>query len=592
MPTMITKIAIENFKGIRERVEIELKPITLMFGPNSAGKSTVLHALHFAREVFERHNLDPDQTISGGDFVNLGGFLSFVHDHDPDRRIRLALTLGDRKPIRREAFRPPTSPEGWRELQEEQARDSELWNAMDVAGGMDYINDYYRMEETLNVSASSLGIGEEATIEIEVAWNPHGFKPYVSAFAFHLNGQLVCEVTSDHDGRRVAITTLNANHPDIISFRSWDCLTQNDDYEGPPIEELLEDPDESVLSRCLRDAGHWFEKMTTDAEGSFAPILLKGQTDALPRNDAPLRMAFRDREDVLGADETEDARESFRLACGLSEAFSDLLIEPLALLRERLADLRYLGPLRETPPRHYDAPRFPDPSRWASGMGAWDLLQDGDDRLVDEVNEWLSDAERLDAGYELLTRRTKALDLSDPLYLKLVTGRAFDESEDARLALERVPTDSQLLIQPVESDLFLFPHDVGTGISQLVPVVAMCLSGEREFLCIEQPELHLHPRIAASLGDLFIEATTKQQYCLLETHSEHLVLRLLRRIRETSEGDLPKGHPGLKPSDVSIVYLENRDNATLAHHLGVDETGEFLDRWPNGFFPERAEELF
>ena len=57
---MITGISIENFKGIRERVELELKPLTLLFGPNSAGKSTILHALHYAREIFERHNLDAD----------------------------------------------------------------------------------------------------------------------------------------------------------------------------------------------------------------------------------------------------------------------------------------------------------------------------------------------------------------------------------------------------------------------------------------------------------------------------------------------------------------------------------------------------
>jgi len=61
---MITNISIENFKGIRDRVSLELKPITLLFGPNSAGKSTIFQALQYAREVLERHNLDPDQTIS------------------------------------------------------------------------------------------------------------------------------------------------------------------------------------------------------------------------------------------------------------------------------------------------------------------------------------------------------------------------------------------------------------------------------------------------------------------------------------------------------------------------------------------------
>ena len=55
---MITGISIENFKGIREPVEIELRPLTLLFGANSAGKSSILHSLQYAAEVFERRNLD------------------------------------------------------------------------------------------------------------------------------------------------------------------------------------------------------------------------------------------------------------------------------------------------------------------------------------------------------------------------------------------------------------------------------------------------------------------------------------------------------------------------------------------------------
>ena len=47
----ITAITIENFKGIKEPVRVELKPITLLFGPNSAGKSTIIHALHYAHEL-------------------------------------------------------------------------------------------------------------------------------------------------------------------------------------------------------------------------------------------------------------------------------------------------------------------------------------------------------------------------------------------------------------------------------------------------------------------------------------------------------------------------------------------------------------
>src|SRR6476661_3350442 len=90
---MITAIAIENFKAIRDRVSFELRPITLLFGPNSSGKSTIIHALHYAREVFERHNLDPDQTVVGGKFIDLGGFHTLVHGHDRSRPVVLRFDL-------------------------------------------------------------------------------------------------------------------------------------------------------------------------------------------------------------------------------------------------------------------------------------------------------------------------------------------------------------------------------------------------------------------------------------------------------------------------------------------------------------------
>ena len=90
---MITSIEIENFKGIGERIQLDLKPITLLFGPNSAGKSTVTHALHYAREVLTRRNYDADKTIAGGDFVDLGGFRTFVHMQNLERMVKLKFCL-------------------------------------------------------------------------------------------------------------------------------------------------------------------------------------------------------------------------------------------------------------------------------------------------------------------------------------------------------------------------------------------------------------------------------------------------------------------------------------------------------------------
>jgi len=70
------------------------------------------------------------------------------------------------------------------------------------------------------------------------------------------------------------------------------------------------------------------------------------------------------------------------------------------------------------------------------------------------------------------------------------------------------------------------------------------------------------------------------------------MLRLLRRIREASEGETPPIGHALRPEELSVIYVEASDDAVRFKRLRIDEDGEFIDRWPKGFFEERAEELF
>ena len=169
---------------------------------------------------------------------------------------------------------------------------------------------------------------------------------------------------------------------------------------------------------------------------------------------------------------------------------------------------------------------------------------------------------------------------------------------DERTTLEIVTAETGL---PVRTS------DIGVGVSQILPVVAAALDPRRPGItAIEQPELHVHPKMQVELGDLFIAARDPYPDAfgsvehperhagifLIETHSEHLILRLLRRIEETHNRELPEGKPALEPDQVSVVFLEQAGGEVRATRLRIDETGEFLDRWPQGFFRERAAELF
>jgi predicted ATPase len=156
-----------------------------------------------------------------------------------------------------------------------------------------------------------------------------------------------------------------------------------------------------------------------------------------------------------------------------------------------------------------------------------------------------------------------------------------------------LPEKKRIFLRDETNGVEVLPQDVGIGISQVLPVIVVALHSNKGVVAIEQPELHIHPAFQVALGDLFISRVKEQDVCfLLETHSEHLLLRLLRRIRETHEDALPIDAPSLTPDLISVFYIEQSEKGMSITPLKVDETGEFTNRWPRGFFEERDEELF
>ncbi len=553
---MITGITIEKFKGIRDRVKLDFRPITLLFGANSAGKSTILQALHYAREVFERHNLDADQTIAGGKYIDLGGFERFVNRCDQKDVLHAQTLLRLRIDVAVTAKELPS-----------------------------FDANFDLMSEQLDLDFHSLlNEIESAAVELAIGWSTVENCPYVARTTIYFNGLEFAQIVTPQNLRgfvvkftKVVPDPNDADNLVEVSTLDHPCLRRVGDTRRGDSQGTLFDND-SLLQTALSFCGDMLSP-----EGDR--IEVSGRGDALPNLDSHLDFDLEPFAPTGDEEHDESLANRINVAHELVRAVSDLVLGPCQLVRDNLKQFRYLGPLRDTPPRNFQPPRFPDPSRWSSGLGAWDALQNGSDLLVDAVGNWLGDPNNLNAGCRVERRAFVELDYADPMVRALIARRAFDDSDEqvgSRLAGS--PTSTRVVIIPNNADIELRPHDVGIGISQVVPVIVTALDGSERLLAIEQPELHIHPRLQAEIADLFIEAIHSNNHrFIIETHSEHLILRLLRRIRETEVNKAPANRT-LRTDDLAIYYLKQEDGTSRALEIEVDVKGEFIQPWPDDFF--------
>ena len=146
-----------------------------------------------------------------------------------------------------------------------------------------------------------------------------------------------------------------------------------------------------------------------------------------------------------------------------------------------------------------------------------------------------------------------------------------------------------------ENERHLDFKNVGAGISQLIPILSSIISSSS---FIKQPEVHLHPKLQSRLADCIIDAFNiglsekLNKFFIIETHSEHLILRFLRRVRNSFlDSDL---HTSLTLSsrNISFVYFKPLKDETAIYQIRIDENGNFLDKWPDGFFDDRDEDIW
>ncbi|MCX6582892.1 MAG: DUF3696 domain-containing protein [Candidatus Aminicenantes bacterium] len=217
--------------------------------------------------------------------------------------------------------------------------------------------------------------------------------------------------------------------------------------------------------------------------------------------------------------------------------------------------MAYLGPLREYPHRSYlwaqespeDVGRKGElaiPALLASAKKPISFGKGVPRTTVEErVSHWLKEMKLIDS-YKL-----------QPIA---------NHRRDYEMKVKKNPTSPEVFIT-----------DVGFGVSQVLPVVVLCYHmPNNSILLLEQPEIHLHPSVQAALADLLIEVVSKRNIqIILESHSEHLLRRIQRRIAEQK----------IDSEQVSLYFCKMENDASSMEKLQMDEFGN-ISNWPPDFF--------
>lgn len=224
----------------------------------------------------------------------------------------------------------------------------------------------------------------------------------------------------------------------------------------------------------------------------------------------------------------------------------------------------YLGPLRDFPQRHYP---------W-SGSEPADMGRRGE-RAIDAILASRDRGAYISPGHrkkkqtleERIAYWLKEMGLIDDFAVKLIA----KESKLYEVRVKKSAKASEVLIT-----------DVGFGVSQVLPVLVLCYYvPEGSTLLLEQPEIHLHPKVQSSLADVLIDvARNRKVQVIVESHSEHLLKRLQLRIAEEH----------LKSDDCALYFCDAPLGESALIPLDLDLFGN-IRNWPKDFFGDEIGEM-
>lgn len=600
----LAEIRLENFKSVNNAT-VALRPLSVVVGRNSSGKSTLLQSvLALAQAV--RNKSNSSQFPLNGEYVRLGTFgevLSFQNTIDhPEIAIGFSVAADSRSPRFRNSrgTRDPgqrnlISWTGHLKAPEESSNGFATLTAFEF--GISTTSDQVEGSRvSLDVSSVRSEIDRQGPWPVAV--DPRSFRPDRSLL--WVDGRIV-DLTSGKSSR-VDSVSVTGGLPSaafrqetrfvVYARQWWDAY--NEVLSEAIALKKTEHAEKISQGKSVKKKNDAIEV----AYQNFLEIfeyennsgrLIDEDEPSLPFGFSPNRpQRFFERRSIRLNEKNRDAvAESIaalgeaefntRLKVSLSkeEWINDLVQDDIgseiggdlwAATRSAeilFRDLQYLGPLRESPQVLYN----PGPSRI-------DLGTKGEyTAAVLHAHQNRKYMVPLPDGSVRNTR------LGEALNLWLVELGLADEAK----ATDRGRLGIGLTVSPIGSGKDVDLTSVGVGVSQVLPVLLLCLLARRgSVVLMEQPELHLHPAMQLRLADFLLACAKSGRQIIIETHSEHLVNRLRLHVAQ-DETSTTSDH-------VQLLFAEQENGVTSYRTSQINPLGGLSEDWPKGFLDVGSDE--